>query len=188
MRRWLFLILLAFALPLDSAGQIIPHFAVFGGYTYAHNKYTGSNTGFSLNGWDGSFEVKPLPFISLVGDLSKQYGSPGGVRENQTSFLVGPQLSVPGIKNVIPFAHAMAGVVHGTTQQPGGCIAIPGVTCPPFLTGNTFATAVGGGVDFKLKGPIWVRAVQIDWLHANLNPDHHAQMRLATGIVIRFGK
>ena len=134
-------------------------------------------------------EVKPLPFIGLVGDISKQYGSPLGIRENQTSFLVGPQLSFPGIKGVIPYAHAMAGFVHGTNElQISGCI--PEVTCPPnsLFTGNAFATAVGGGVDIKLKGPIWIRAVQVDWLRANLSPDHHTQVRLATGIVIRFGR
>jgi hypothetical protein len=191
MRKWLFLAILIFALPLDSAAQIIPHFAVFGGYTYAHNKYTSSNAGFGLNGWDTSLEVKPLPFISVVGDLSNQYGSPNGIRENQTTFMVGPQLSVPGIKGVIPFAHALGGLAHGTNRVTSlGVLCVPNVPCTSAVisTGTGFATAVGGGVDLKWKGPIWVRAVQIDWVHANLSPDHHAQFRLATCIVFRFGK
>ncbi|MGE5326448.1 MAG: hypothetical protein ACM3NO_05375 [Deltaproteobacteria bacterium] len=187
MRKWLFLVLLVFAVPLNSAAQIIPHFAVFGGYSHVHSKYTASNNGFGLNGWDTSFEVKPLPFISLVGDLSKQYGSPSGIGSSQTNFLVGPQLSVPGIKRVIPFAHAMVGVVHGSSQ-PIYCPALAGFLCPSIPTGTNFATAVGGGVDYQLKGPIWVRAAQIDWIHSSLNPDHRSQVRFATGIVFRFGK
>jgi hypothetical protein len=178
MRRWLLLALLILGLPLDSPAQIIPHVAVFGGYTYVHAKYDYDSGlgGFSLNGWDGSLEVKPLPLVGLVADVSRQYGSPNGIRENQTSVLVGPQLSVPGFKRVIPYAHVMAGVVHGTNN------GIQSV-----ITGNAFATAVGGGVDIKLAGPLWFRAVQADWLHANLSPDHHTQMRLATGLVVRFG-
>ena len=181
--------------PALASAQLVPHVALFGGYTYVRAKFNSSYTGpgpgpgFSLNGWNGSLEVKPLPLVGFVADVSRQYGSPLGIRENQVSFLFGPQISVPGFKNVIPYAHAMAGVVHGTNDiQISACI--PEVTCPPnsILTGNAFATAVGGGVDIKLKGPIWVRAIQIDWLHANLDPDHHTQLRLATGIVIRFGK
>jgi hypothetical protein len=190
MRKGLLLTLIVFALPLDSAAQVIPHAALFGGYTWVHAKFNSSNpgAGFSLNGWDGSLEVKPLPLVGIVADVSRQYASPMGVQENRTSILFGPQVSVPGFKRVIPYAHVMAGVIHGTTQQPSFCAAVVGVTCPPSLTGNAFATAVGGGVDFKLAGPIWIRAIQVDWLHAGLNPDHHTQMRLATGLVLRFGR
>jgi hypothetical protein len=188
MRKWLFVFLIA-GFPLTASAQLVPHVALFGGYTWVRSEFNGiNNPGFSLNGWDASLEVKPIPLVGLVADVSRQYASPNGINENQTMALFGPQVSVPGFKRVIPYAHAMAGVIHGTTQQPGGCIAVVGVTCPPFLTGNAFATAVGGGVDFKLGGPIWIRAIQADWLHANLNPDHHTQVRLATGIVIRFGK
>lgn len=197
MRKWLFLGLFVLALPLDSAAQVIPHVALFGGYTYVHARFDNNlngpyqNTGLSLNGWDGSLEFKPLPLVGLVADVSRQYASPGGYQENQTSLLFGPQVSVPGFKRVIPYVHAMAGVVHGTNNiELIGCVQVVGVTCPAtrLLTGNAFATAVGGGVDLKLAGPIWIRAVQVDWLHGNLSPDHHTQMRLASGLVIRFGR
>jgi hypothetical protein len=196
MRKWLFLGLFVLAFPVNSAAQVIPHAALFGGYTWVHAKFNnssvlGPDAGFSLNGWDGSLELKPLPLVGFVADVSRQYASPGGYRENQTSLLFGPQVSIPGFKRVIPYVHAMAGVIHGTNNiEPVYCAQVLGVTCPPtrLLTGNAFATAVGGGVDFKLAGPIWIRAVQVDWLHADLNPDHHTQMRLASGLVPRFGK
>ena len=188
MRRLLLLVAVLFAFPLASAAQIIPHVAVFGGYTWVHSKFNGINQpGFSLNGWDGSLEVKQFPLVGFVADVSRQYASPGGVPEKQTMFLFGPQLSVPGFKKVIPYAHAMAGVIHGTNDR---SICALGPPCPPtsFFTGNAFATAVGGGIDYKLSGPVWIRVIQADWLHGDLNPDHHTQVRLATGIVIRFGR
>lgn len=175
MRKCLWVAVVLFAFPMSSAAQFIPHVALFGGYTYVHAKYDSGPGGFSLNGWDGSLEVKPIPLVGLVADVSRQYASPGGVSQNQTSLLFGPQVSVPHIKRVIPFAHVMAGVVHGTNRQ-----------ALAFIRDNTFATAVGGGVDIKLAGPIWLRALQVDWLHADLSPDHHTQVRLATGLVARF--
>ena len=188
MRKWLLVLVPLMFFPVSSSAQIIPHFAVFGGYSYVHSRLAGTNNGFSLNGWDTSFEVKPLPFIGLVGDLSKQYGSPSSIGTSQTNFLVGPQLSVPGIRNTVPFVHAMIGVVHGSAQDQIVCPPVAGTICPAIPTGTSFATAVGGGVDFKLKGPIWFRAAQIDWVHSSLNPDRRNQVRFATGIVFRFGK
>jgi hypothetical protein len=103
--------------------------------------------------------------------------------------LFGPQVTIPGIKKVKPFAHILVGAVHGTTNESIFLAAACTPTfCPgPALTfGTTLATAVGGGVDFKLAGPVWVRAIQVDYLHANLNPDHHTQMRVAAGISFHF--
>ena len=80
------------------------------------------------------------------------------------------------------------GVVHGTDS-----VFVVGAACPPFCspligTGNAFATAVGGGLDVKALGPVWIRAFQVDYIHAELNPDHHTQARLSFGVVLRLGK
>lgn len=177
-----FAILLAGALPLRAQSSV----AVFGGYSYWH---AGRNfgSGFSLNGWDASAEVGGS-WLGGVVDFSRQYASPSGINEDQYSLLLGPQFSVPHLPGVVPFAHALVGVVHGTNS-----VVILGAPCPPncspiVQTGNTFATALGGGLDVKALGPVWIRAVQVDYVHAQLNPDHHAQVRLSFGVVLRFGR
>jgi hypothetical protein len=185
-RKWLAVALLVLGLPLESAAQIIPHAAIFGGYTFVRAQYNGGpGAGFNLNGWDGSLELKPASWLGFVAEMSRQYGSPNRVPQKQTTVLFGPQISVPGIPRLIPYAHIMAGVVHGTNEQ---LVCVPELPSCGFLTGNAFATAVGGGLDIKLLGPLWLRAVQADWLHGDLSPDHQTQARLATGIVIRFGR
>lgn len=175
-------ILLAGALPLRAQSKV----AVFGGYTYWHAARN-FGSGFGLNGWEGSAEVGGS-WLSGVADFSQQYASPSGLRENQTSLLFGPQFSVPHLPGVVPFAHALVGVVHGTNS-----VVILGAPCPVFCspliqTGSAFATALGGGLDVKALGPVWIRAVQIDYVHAQLNPDHHTQVRLSFGVVLRFGR
>ena len=177
-------ILLAAAMPLRAQSKV----AVFGGYTYWHaGRDFGS--GFSLNGWDASAEVGGN-WLSGVADFSRQYASPSGIRENQYSLLFGPQLSVPHLPGVIPFAHAQVGVVHGTTNVIPILAPCTLTSCPPpgITTGNAFATAVGGGLDVKALGPLWIRAFQVDYIHANLNPDHHTQVRLSFGVVLRLGR
>jgi hypothetical protein len=179
-------------LPMALPAQIVPRAAIFGGYTFVHNQANDGPT-FNLNGWDASLEGGFAPWLGIVADVSQQYGSLRGEQEKQTTALFGPQVSVHGIPRIVPFAHALIGVVHGTNQfsstQPA-CVQVVGVTCPPIVslsTGNAFATALGGGVDVKIAGPIYVRAIQADWLRAHLNPDHQTHLRLSAGIVLRFG-
>ena len=179
----LLLVLLAGAVSLRAQSNV----AVFGGYTYWHAGRDFSASGFSLNGWDASAEVGGS-WLGGVADFSRQYASPSGINENQYSLLFGPQFSVPHLPGVIPFAHALVGVVHGTDR-----VAVFGAPCPPFCspfiqTGNAFATALGGGLDIKALGPVWIRAAQVDYVHAQLNPDHHTQVRLSFGVVLRFGR
>ena len=186
MTKWagLLPILLAVVTPLGAQSKV----AVFGGYTYWHDARD-SSSGFSLNGWDASAEVGGN-WLSGVADVSRQYASPSGVNENQYSLLFGPQLSVPHLPGVIPFAHGLVGVVHGTNRVVPILAPCTTTSCPPpgITTGNAFAAGVGGGLDFRALGPLWIRAFQVDYIHADLNPDHHTQVRLSFGVVLRLGR
>jgi hypothetical protein len=171
-------------------GAQVPRVALFGGYTYVRAKHN-SGTGFNLNGWDASLEGKSASWLGWLVDLSQQYGSPSGVRENQTSALFGPQVSVTAFPRFTPFAHALVGLVHGTnnvSERFGGTEPCPPACGPAVSTGTTLGTAVGGGLDFQLAGPVWIRAAQVDYLHARLSPDHHNQVRIAAGLVLRLGR
>jgi hypothetical protein len=188
------LFILIAALPVAASAQVVPRVTLFGGYTLVHAQQNGGFS-FNLNGWDVSAELKPASWLGVVGDVSQQYASPSGLKERQTTFLFGPQFTLPGIKNVKPFAHILVGGIHGTDQVnyltavplTGPCtLSNCGALVSSYVLGTKFATAVGGGVDFKLAGPVWVRAIQVDYLHADLNPDHHTNVRVAAGIALRF--
>src|SRR5258708_36138957 len=127
----------------------VPSGNVFVGYSYLSADTNTSNRA-NLNGWEGSIEGKIFPFISLVGDISGHYGTeksnqfifPGGgfvdTHGNLHSFLVGPRVSV-SMHGVRPFAHVLIGGAW-VRQSIAGTSA----------NDASFATAVGGGVDFKL--------------------------------------
>lgn len=180
----------------------LPSGNVFFGYSYAHGNVgapalvpdaggivtSGSN---DLNGWNASAEMKFLPLIGLVADFSGHYGSQTvtsvcgfiapcvPVQEPMDitlyHFLVGPQLSF-SIGRVRPFAHALFGAGHlseSTKAQPFAA------------TDTAFAYALGGGIDYRLLGPLRWR-VQGDLLNDRFFGNAQNNFRFSTGPVLHF--
>jgi len=187
------------------AAAQIPGGNIFVGYSYAGGDTFSSNCNPScppgvaflqppsrsgaLNGFEGSLEGKFLPWIGIVTDLSRQYGSenftrvcninppacsPGNVtvRSTVSSVLFGPRVSVP-IGRFTPFAQALLGVSH--IHDSGAASN----------SDTAFATAIGGGLDYKLiKGLAW--RVQGDEFHTRFFGSTQDHFRFSTGIVLRF--
>ena len=139
----------------------------------------------NLHGWEASFEGKVLPFVGIVGDVSGHYGTqnfveptPNGplnvsVTGHQQEYLVGPRLTVP-VGKFKPFAEVMIGAAHIHT---GGTLPGPSNT--------SFATAVGGGLDYRLFGPIAAR-LEGDYLRTKFFSSTQNDLRLSVGVVFRF--
>ncbi len=166
----------------------VPSGNIFFGYSYENTSWSGLNSSLSrpnLQGWEASFEGKVLPWVGIVGDVSGHYGSqtfieptPNGpvninVTGHEQEYLVGPRLSVP-VGKFTPFGEVMVGVAHIHT---GGTLPGPSNT--------SFATAVGGGIDYRLFRPIALR-LEGDYLHTSFFSTGQNNLRLSTGIVLRF--
>jgi hypothetical protein len=182
------LIVVALLLDLPRAGLSqavppVPRVALFGGFTRVFDRadpnsfYVGS---FHFDGGQASAEVKLTRWAGIVGDYGWQWSLRDG-QVTQRIALIGPQFSPHAIHHaLIPLAHVLVGDVHGTIDYDNR-------TAPPAVSeGSVFATAVGGGLDIKLGRHFWFRAVQAEWLHADLSPDHHTTARISTGIVLRL--
>ena len=165
----------------EIAGAQIPTSGnVFFGYSYYNSNLTGGRI--SLNGWEGSIEGKVLPFIGLVGDFSGHYGSAssanctaprldcGAFNGNfsQYNFLAGPRVSA-SVGKVRPFAEVLVGAAHVNIAT----------------TSTSFATAVGGGLDYRLLRVLAWR-FQADYVHTHLFAIPQNNLRFSTGIVLRF--
>lgn len=175
------------------ANAQIPSGNVFLGFSYERTNSSAFNPGLvtttisnpNLHGWEASFEGKFLPFVGIVGDVSGHYGSqsfteatPNGptnvnVTGHEQEYLVGPRLSVP-VGKFTPFGEVMVGVAHIHT---GGSLPSPSNT--------SFAYAVGGGLDYRLLGPIALRA-EGDYLRTKFFSSTQNNLRLSGGVVFRF--
>jgi hypothetical protein len=180
---------------LTQAGQVIPTYTVFGGFTTVRSRFDYGSSGvpgfptvpgpvFYLNGWEASIERKFAPWIGIVADVSQQLGTRSGghlgpEQENQVSVLFGPQFSLRVAHWLIPFAHVLIGPSYGLADY---------LSLGTAGTVSSFATAIGGGVDVKILGPVWLRAAQVDYLHSSndFGEDHSMQVRISVGIAFRF--
>lgn len=167
-----------------AAAQVPTSGNIFVGYSYYNANFAQRGTG--LNGWQGSVEGKIFPFVGIVGDVSGNYGTvnftapgaglcpttgcPTNIHTHVDNFLFGPRVSV-SVGSWRPFAEALFGVGHVSTNGLG--------------SDNSFATAIGGGLDYKIVRPIAVR-VQLDYVHTSLFSSTQNNIRIGTGLVVRF--
>ncbi len=157
------LILLAIS-PVLHAQAVLPKANVFLGYSYNHFSSNGFSD--SLNGWELSGEGQVFPFLGIVGDYSSHFGDN---KLHEQNFLFGPRASVT-VGRVTPFAQLLIGGAH-INVNPG--------------SDTSFATAVGGGVDWRLRGPLAWR-FQGDYLHTSFFGSAQNNVRFSTGLVFRF--
>jgi len=169
-----------------AAHAQLPSGNIFLGYSYARADM-GLGDHINANGFEGSLEGKVFPHLGIVADVSGHYNEkqtinicpgPGpcsAVPVNATlhSYLAGPRVSV-SIGRFTPFANALFGVSHIKASASG------------FAEADTaFATAIGGGVDYKLIKGFAVR-VQADALQTRFFGQTQNNLRAAAGVVFRF--
>lgn len=186
----------------SAAMAQLPSATVFFGYSYEHTTVpapailpdqagivTSGSTG--LNGWNASLEGKLFPFIGIVADFSGNYGTQSvtavcglvvpcvSVQDHMNAsvyhFLVGPQISF-SIGRMRPFAHALFGAAHLNES----------VSARSFSASDTaFSYALGGGIDYRLLGPLRWR-VQGDFLNDRFLGNTQDNFRFSTGPALHF--
>ena len=159
---------------------------VFLGYAYSSTDTNiGTASRANLNGWDLALEAKVHSFLSIVADFNGNYGkqdygtqtvpsNPPTVYRvsadvSQTNILFGPRASIE-MGKLRPFVHGLVGVSRLSEQGP---------------TYNSFAYAIGGGVDYHLIPHISWR-VQADALQTRFFSGTQFDVRAVTGVVVRF--
>jgi len=171
-----------------ASAQVPASGNVFLGYSFENTNSSTLNLDLAranLQGWEASLEGKLMPWLGIVADFSGHYGSqnfvqatPAGpvnvnVTGHEWEVLFGPRLSIP-VGKFTPFGEFMVGLSHINT---GGTFPGPSNT--------SFATALGGGIDYRLFRPLALR-VEADYLHTSFFNSTQNNVRLATGVVLRF--
>jgi hypothetical protein len=165
-----------------ASAQIPTSGNVFFGYSY-YNADLSSLGRSSFNGWNGSLEGRVFPFVGLVADISGTYGSEDvpilcpelicpsvSVSAHEQNFLFGPRVSA-SVGKFRPFAEALFGAGHVSLNGGG--------------SDTSFATALGGGLDYKIIRPIAWR-FEGDYVQTRFFGTTQNNVRLSTGIVLRF--
>ena len=183
-----------------AGAQLVPKGNVFVGYSYARAAvfpgplpaFDAARTG-SLNGWEASLEGKVFPFVGIVADFTGHYGShdftinceaiptppcvpiTGNAHANMHSYVFGPRVSF-SIGRFTPFAEALLGAAHISESAQSAGLS---------RSDTSFATSIGGGIDYKLFAPIAWR-FQGDLLQTRFFSNTQNNLKLSTGIVLRF--
>jgi opacity protein-like surface antigen len=178
---------IAFALLLFAglaSAQIPTSGNVFFGYSYYHTDLSSIDSA-NTNGWEASFEGKVIPFLGIVADFDGHYGSqnfpvlcPAGfgactinASVTEHNFLFGPRVSM-SIGKFRPYVEALFGGAHVNVNNGVG-------------SDTSFATALGGGLDYKIIKPIAWR-FQGDYVQTRFFGTTQNNVRISTGIVLRF--
>lgn len=184
-RSWTFLFFFALLAGIASA-QVPSAGNVFFGYSY-DNTAISQGDGGSLNGWNASLEGKLIPWVGLVVDIDGHYGSrsypvicnglpacPGPVNANIAAhnFLFGPRVSIT-VSRFRPFGEILVGAAHVSRTN--------GISD----SDTSFANGVGGGLDYKVFGPLWLRG-QLDWIETRFYGDTQNGVRFSTGVAVHF--
>jgi len=158
-----------------ASAQIPTKGNVFFGYAYDRAATVTSDAS-NLNGWDASLEGKFLPWIGMVADLNGNRGSQtfGGVSADisEHNFLFGPRASVE-LGRVRPFAEFLVGYSHISRSH--------GISD----SNTSFGNAVGGGLDYRIKGPVFLRG-QLDWINTRFYGHGQNDVRFVTGVGFSF--
>jgi hypothetical protein len=174
-------LLLRFLSSLPQMRRFRPSGNIFVGYSFSReDAVAGGRPSINVNGWEGSLEGKFLPWIGIVADFGAHYGSstelngiappgPSRIDVKRYTFLFGPRVSIP-VGRFTPFAHALFGAAHESDGS---------------STDTSFATAIGGGLDYRLiHGVAW--RLQGDQLHTSFFGLSQNHVRFSTGIDFRF--
>jgi hypothetical protein len=188
-----------FLFSLATQAQVPTSGNVFVGYSYFSADATNTISSINrqgLNGWEASLEGKVFPFIGMVADFSGNYGSqtvPIGVgtcaigvvcspltaTTHVETFLFGPRVSA-SVGKFRPFGEVLFGAGHIRIKETS---PLPDNFIMP--TDTSFATAIGGGLDYKVIRVIAVR-VQGDYVQTRFFGATQNNVRISTGIVLRF--
>ena len=179
--------LLAFVWLFGAAAQAqdVSKFDVFAGYSYVRaNPATSGIDSFNMNGGSASLAYNANNWLSAVADFGGYHTNNilgTGIDGTLSTYLFGPRISYHHDSRITPFGQVLFGVAH-----------IGGDNGLAFSTSNnSFAMAIGGGVDFKVSHRFSIRPVQVAYLMTHFNElglgaQNQNNLRVSTGVVFHF--
>jgi outer membrane immunogenic protein len=156
-------------------------------YNYVRTNAPAGDCGcFAMNGGSGWVGFNFSHSLGIVGEIASQYASnisSTGADLTLTSYLAGPRYTWGRSHHFAPFAQVLLGGAHASGSLAPGNSGLAG-------SPNAFALTAGGGLDISLTRHIALRAFEADYYLTRFDNgvnDHQNSLRLAAGVIIRFG-
>jgi peptidoglycan-associated lipoprotein len=183
----LLLLTVGFTVPRSALAQSAPRAEIGVNYNYVRSNLPAGGCGcFGLNGGSGWVAFNFSRSLGLVGEIASQTASnisSTGTDLTLTSYLAGPRYTWGHAHHLAPFAQALLGGAHASGSLAPGNSGLAG-------SANAFAMTAGGGLDIGLTRHIALRAFEVDYYLTRFDNgvnDHQNNLRIAAGVVIRFG-
>ncbi len=173
--------ILCVALPAHSQDKL-PEGEIFGGYSFSSSIQNHPETVLT-NGWGVDFVGRLYKRLGIVAALGGQYGHAnfGTTAFVEHDFLFGGRLGW-GDGKLNAFVDGLAGIAHYNAYD------LPYKTFYLHYPADTsFAMAFGGGVDVKVGRKVAIRVVKLDFMPVRTRPYWTRNIRVQSGIVLRFG-
>lgn len=142
---------------------------------------TTTNQSFNLNGWNAGVAVNANCWLGLVADISGAYGTPVVSANNITThvynYVFGPRINFRNSTRVMPFVEALFGVSDKSLVSK---------TASLNTSVNSFATALGGGVDIGVTKNVAIRG-RGDYVLTDSAGATRNNASVSVGLVVRFG-
>ena len=159
-------------------------------YTFTRINPGGNLGSYNANGGSGYVEYNLNRVVGLVADLgANNVNSINGLPINNTTFtyLFGPRFNWR-LSRFTPYVQTLVGGARFSN-------AYNAASSSPVLgiSENSFAAALGGGVDFKLTNHIALKPIQVEYLMTQLRDSvtnvNQVQnnLRYSAGVVFTFG-
>ncbi len=165
-------------------------FRLFAGYSYSRAEvdFLGNRVSSNDSGWGLSLSGRVTKHLGITADSAGHYGysSFPGADYRIHELLFGPEITLERYR-VVGFAHVLPGVVHVSSSDiPHAPVAGFPVAPLPGVSQTAFALGLGGGIDVAWFGHMAIRAAQIDYIPFRTRPRWTHDIRIQSGIVIRF--
>jgi len=177
-------VFLASSAVLSAEEVVTPKYEVGLNYSWLHvnsANYDYQRTG---NGGSGYFEYNLNRMIGLVGDFGGYANTRRGIDDKALTYLFGPRFNWRHSR-LNPYVQFLF----------GGAYAWSG---PNNQTQNAFATAAGGGLDYRLNDRISIKPIQVEYVMTQFDSaqlggsntpfgGHQNDIRYSAGVVFQFG-
>src|SRR5258708_5263491 len=132
------------------------------------------------NGCSGYFEYNLNNTLGLVADIGGYANTRTGINDKLLTYMFGPRFNWRHTR-LNPYAQFLFGGAY-VSNNPAGVST----------TQNAFATAAGGGLDYRLTNRIAIKPIQVEYVMTQIDiargfGSHQNNIRYSAGVVLRFG-